>query len=50
MICERCTTKIKGVKYFLLEKYYCPECMHSLEADSWFKEFCQDTRFREIET
>jgi len=49
LICERCTTEIIGEKYFLLSRFYCRECMHALEADSWFQEFCKDTRFKNIE-
>jgi len=47
--CERCTKLIKLEKYFLLGKYYCRDCMHALDTDSWFQEFCKDTRFRNIE-
>jgi len=49
MICERCTTEIKLEKYMLLGKFYCQDCMNALEKDSWFQEFCKDTRFRNIE-
>jgi len=47
--CKRCTRLIKEEKYFLLGKYYCRDCMKMLETDTWFQEFCKDTRFRQIE-
>jgi len=47
--CNRCDRLIGEEKYFLLNKYYCRECMNALECDTWFKEFCKDTRFRQIE-
>jgi len=47
--CDRCTRKIKEEKYWLLGLYYCRACMKALEADTWFQEFCKDTRFRQIE-
>jgi len=49
-ICKRCNREINNTeKYLFFGYYYCRECKHTLETDSWFQEFVKDKRFREIE-